>query len=371
MSIPKYGLKASGEAWYSQWVMPSFVSALQHTLQPPAPFPVVPLARWSRAYGLSIFSIAVVLLVLYSYFGFTFPDLPTGPGADFKRAYTWMVLEPDRLSTNAIYPWTLNPLWQNFFMAPFVTMPWPWGYITFMAFTLAAAVLGAYWFGGQPIGLLLSSQMFWVLWWGQLEGWAILAVVLAWVAVGRRWWWLMTVALALATLKPQIGLAPVALLWWWSGRERWKPVAVLGGIFIYTLLVWGPWPIWYWQGMQHGAFVAQHAQSVRASLGMWAWPLLLPALCVPLSPTQRVLALAAAAQLASPYLPYYSTILLLMFNIPPWIYAVSLLGYLAPWLGPTFAWRSMVSVPLATLAWIYWPWVRARWQPRAHSVTQK
>ena len=54
-----------------------------------------------------------------------------GPGSDFKIAYTDMVLKPELLSEVPVRPWTLNPPWQNWFMAAFVTMPGRSGYLSF------------------------------------------------------------------------------------------------------------------------------------------------------------------------------------------------------------------------------------------------
>lgn len=317
--------------------------------------PSIPNSKWSSKKTLTVFAVGMALWLLYSYFAFTFPDLPTGPGADFKRAYTDMVLKPERLPSNAEAPWTLNPLWQNFFMAPFVTTPWPWGYVLFLAFTLAVSALGAYWFGGNPILLLLSAQFSWVLWWGQLEGWAILALVVGWIGMERQSWWWMFLALAMASFKPQVGFLPVIALWWWSGNARWKSAFLLAGVFLFTLIAWGPYPLWYLQGMMNSEFATHHAAVVQSSLGWVALPFLLLALILPLNRYQRILALAAAGQLVSPYMPFYSMALLLCFNLPWWIYALSFVAYFPSLLGTSIAWKGMVVIPISILVWLYWP----------------
>lgn len=326
--------------------------------------PSLPQANWSGKKPLTVFALSIVLLLLYSYFAFTFPDLPKGPGADFKRAYTSMVTEPERLPDNAIQPWTLNPLWQNFFMAPFVTIPWPWGYVLFLAFTIGMTALGAYWFGGNPMIILLSAQFSWVLWWGQLEGWAILALVLGWIGMERKSWVWMFFALALGSFKPQVGFLPVFALWWWSGNDRWKSAGLLAGVFLLTLVIWGPYPLWYAQGILSAQFAASHAEVVQSSLGLWALPLLLLAFILPFNRYQRILAISAAGQLVSPYMPFYSMVILLCFNLPWWIYAFSFLAYLPSFLGTAIAWNGMVLMPLGILAWLYCPffrtWIQAR-----------
>ena len=338
--------------------------------------PAVPTqTHWSEKKILTVFALGIVLFLVYSYFAFTFPDLPKGPGADFKRAYTDMVLKPERLPSNAEgTPWTLNPLWQNFFMAPFVTVPWPWGYVLFLAFTLIVTALGAYWFGGNPILLLLSAQLSWVLWWGQLEGWAILALVIGWIGMERQSWGWMFFALAMASFKPQVGFVPVLALWMWSGKARWKSAMGLAMVFLFTLIAWGPWPWWYVQGILNSSFVEGHASVVQASLGLAALPLLVLALVLPMNKVHRLLALTAASQLVSPYMPFYSMVLLLCFQVPWWIYGISFVAYLPSFLGTTLAWNGMVLLPLCILAWLYWPillhWWRARGtQPPVNTPT--
>ena len=324
----------------------------------------LPYNDWTGRKTIAVLALCIVLLLLYGYLAFTFPDLPKGPGADFKRAYTFMVTEPERLPSNAKGPWTLNPLWQNFFMAPFVTTPFPWGYILFVAFTLGATALGAYWFGGKPILLLISAQFAWVLWWGQLEGWAILALVLGWIAMKRQSWWIMFLALAMASFKPQVGFLPVLAMWWWSGKARWKSAGLLFFVFLFTLVAWGPWPVWYAQGILSSSFTASHAQPVQASLGWIALPVLLLCLLLPFNRYQRVLAITAASQLASPYLPFYSMVLLFCFNLPWWMYIFGLVAHFSSVLGVTIAWNGMVFLPIAILIWLFWPiflkWYRSR-----------
>lgn len=324
----------------------------------------LPVNDWSPKKRLAVFATAVILWLVYSYFALAFPDTPNGPGADFKRAYTWMVLEPERLPANALRtPWTLNPLWQNFFMAPFVTTPWPWGYVLFLAFTLAASALGAYWFGGNPFLLLLSPQLSWVLWWGQLEGWAILALVAGWLGLARKAWGWTFLALALASFKPQVGALPVLALWWWSGNGRWKAALALLVVFLFTLIAWGPYPVWYLQGMLVSDFVSRHAEILQASGGLLALPFLALALALPFDRPRRLLALAAAGQLVSPYTPFYSMALLLSFRLPWWVYALSFVAYLPSVVGPAIAWKGMVLLPVSIMAWLSWPFLRA-WRQR-------
>lgn len=277
-----------------------------------------------------------------------------GPGHDFFGAYTKMVLEPERLSSVSDYPWTLNPPWLVPFMAPFVTLPGRAGYYLFMAVTIVMIIFGAYIFGGKTIPILLSAHMLWILWWGQLEGWGVLGLGIAWIALRRKSWPLMFLALVISAFKPQIGFIPVLALWWWSGNNRWKSLAILSILFGISIWIWGPWPVWYLQGITK-YLGDNHQGPWNASLGLIALPLFLPALLFPLNREKRLIALTATTYIISPHMPYYSTILLLCFAVPWWAYLFGFLGFFPTIIGTTLAWNGIVFLPISVLLWIYIP----------------
>ncbi len=310
--------------------------------------------RWSRNHWLAILVVAAFVWGLFAL---------SGPGDDYKRCYTWMVVEPWRLPKVAEGPWTLNPPWLAPLMAPFVSIPGRAGYLVFMAATIAMVIYTTYVLGGKPIPILLSAYMAWILWWGQIEGWGLLAVVLGWLAMQRKNWPLMFLALAMASFKPQIGFLPVLALWWWSGPDRWKSMTALFALLGFSLLAWGPWPLWYWQGI-FGFVGDRHFMSWNASLGLVALPLLIPAIFLPLNREQRLIALTASVYVISPYMPFYSTILLLSFAVPGWAYLFGFLAYLPLVIGTRLAWNGVVLMPLLVLVWLYWPILRSWLQRR-------
>jgi hypothetical protein len=268
-----------------------------------------------------------------------------------------MVTSPERLQKVAEYPWTLNPPWMVPFMAPFVSLPGNAGLILFMAAMIAMTVFGCYIFGGRPILVLISAQMWWVLWWGQLEGWGIFALVLGWTAMIEPSWLIMFLALAIASFKPQVGFVPVMALWWWIGSGRWKSFFAMVLLLILSIFVWGPWPLWYFQGITK--FVGDlHYGPWNSSLGYAAIPLIIPALLVPMSREKRLIAITATTLIISPYLPFYSTILLLCFNIPWWAYIFAFLGYLPAFFDSYLPWNLIVLLPISVLVWIYWPFLK-------------
>jgi hypothetical protein len=307
-------------------------------------------ARWSRNYLFFIILVSSAILMLFAI---------VGPGEDYFRCYTWMVNEPERLRTVAVYPWTLNPPYLAVFMAPFVALPGRAGYIVFMAFSLAMIAISTKNLGGKLIPILLSAHMMWILWWGQIEAWGVLAFVLAWYALKNKIWPAMLLALVLASFKPQISFIPVLAMWWWSGKDRWKSMSGMVLLFLASLFVWGPWPVWYWQGI-FGFVGNQHHGPWNASLGLWAVPLYLPALLLPMNREQRLIALTATTYICSPYMPYYSSILLFSFIIPGWTYLFAFLGYLPTLLGTRIAWNGIVLFPISILIWLYLPILKPR-----------
>lgn len=321
---------------------------------------MIETAHWSRNHWLATLAVGLTVWLIF---------VVVSPGADYARCYTWMVTEPWRLPQVAERPWTLNPPWLAPFMAPFVSLPGRAGLIVFMAATIAMTIYGVYILGGKPIPILISAHMMWILWWGQIEGFGILALVLGWFALQRKSWPLSFLALALASFKPQISLVPVLALWWWGKEIRWKALAAYAALFGLSLLIWGPWPVWYLQGML--AFMGdEHAGPWTASFGLVALPLFLPALLVPLGREKRLIALTATAYLASPYLPYYSTIAIMAFAIPWWGYLFGVLAYLPSVIGTRLAWNAVAFLPLFILVWIYFPPARSLIQKwRSKSLT--
>lgn len=304
---------------------------------------------WSKRYTIIVIILAVATWFIYAMIG---------PGTDYYGAYTWMVLNPEKYPQIAERAWTLNPPWMVPFMAPFITLPGRAGYLAFMAVMIAATLFGAYVFGGRPIPILFSAQMWWVLWWGQLEGWGVLGLVLGWAALMSNSWPVMFLALAIGAFKPQVGFIPVLFLWAWSGKDRWKSMVAFVVLALLSLLIWGPWPKWYLEGILK--FVGDnHFGGWNSSLGYLFIPLFLPALLIPLSREKRLIAITATTLIVSPYLPYYSTILLLCFNLPAWAYIFAFTGYIPGLINKAYlAWNSIALLPIGVLLWLYWPFLK-------------
>jgi hypothetical protein len=163
----------------------------------------------------------------------------------------------------------------------------------------------------------------------------------------------MTFSLLLTLLKPQVSLIPVLILWWWLGKGRWKALLISASFGIASILIWGPWPLWNISKMIRFAGDNPYGM-MNTSLGVLALPLFIPAVFLPLkSRSKRLLAITATALLVSPYMPYYSTLVLFCFPLSWWIYPFAFLGYLPNLLGTDIAWRGITLFPILILISLY------------------
>lgn len=291
--------------------------------------------------------LAFCLWILYAW---------VGPGEDFYGYRLW-VLDPTRYLQNV---GIFSPAWLAPILAPFATMPGRAGYILFLGVIVVLLLYSLRVFGGAKGVALLSAQTFWMLWWGQIDLLAIFGIALGWQAIQKDNWKLLALAMVLATVKPQIGGIPLAVIWWWSGANRWKALSVFAGIGLASLVIWGPWPLWVWESIR--TFVAGKTYGPwNTSLGPWALPLFIPAFLMPMSRFERLRVLIATTLLISPYMPYYSTLILLCFPLPVWLYVFAFIGYFPSIIGTQLAWNAIILLPVGVLFWAYIPSLN-RWR---------
>ncbi|HNB52633.1 MAG TPA: hypothetical protein PK530_11850 [Anaerolineales bacterium] len=287
------------------------------------------------------YGVAVFLWGLYAW---------VGPGEDFVGYRLW-VLDPSRYTQNV---GIFSPAWLAPLLAPLAVMPGRAGYILYLALLLVLLLYSVQMLGGSKWVALLSAQTFWMLWWGQIDLLAIFGIVLGWQALEKEDWKLLALAMILATVKPQTGVIPIALIWWWSGSMRWKALGVCAVVGLVSLVVWGPWPLWVIQSLR--TFVAARSFGPwNISIGPWALPLFIPALLLPMPRFDRLRVVIATTLLISPYMPYYSTLILLCFPLPVWLYLFAFIGYLPSVIGTQLAWNAIILLPIGVLLWTYVP----------------
>jgi hypothetical protein len=294
----------------------------------------------SRTWAITIAN-AILIWMIY---------VSCAPGLDFMGGYRDLVLGADLASPDFL---VFAPPWLSTILTPFVMLPERVGFSLFLAFSVAIIVFSTHALKGHPIPLLLSAQLSWILWWGQIDGLAILGLALAWIAYQKKSWVLMSVAFLLVLLKPQVSLIPFMFLWWWLGKERWKTATLSAILLLLSVIIWGPWPLWSITKVIRFAGQSTYGPW-NTSLGVMAFPLFIPAIFLPLKDrSKRLLAISATALLVSPYMPYYSTLVLFCFPLPWGLYSFAFLGYFPSLLGTEVAWKGITFLPILTLLWIY------------------
>ena len=307
------------------------------------------LLRNPRFQKTAVIAIAVIVWLIYAI---------SGQGIEFFSTYRDLVLQPQNLVSRFGVPLTYNPPWVGLILAPFIVMPGKSGYLLFMVVTILMFWYATREFSGKLAFLLVSAQLSWILFWGQIEALVMLGIALGWSALKTHSWPRMILALLLAVLKPQIGLVPILAIWWWSGKDRWKSLLGFLIVVLLSILMYGPWPVWFVQNVVKISTDNSIYHLWNSSIGVWALPLFIPALALKMNRYQRLVALMATGMLASPYMPYYSTILLFCFALPGWSVFFAVLGYFYSIISPVVAWNGIVFFPICVLVWLYLPYIK-------------
>jgi hypothetical protein len=238
----------------------------------------------------------------------------------------------------------------------FAALPMPVGYLIWMVLGILCVSFAARVFGGNLGLAVLSYQMLYVMFLGQITGILIGGLALAWWSMAHKRWYVAGVGFLIALTKLHIGV--LGLFLWlladisWQHRLRSLIVPILAGLALFVI---NPsWPL------DMIARLQSFSPIDWASIALWRWLgpvallLWLPPLLLPLERQSRFLALMATCPLALPY--FQQADLLALFVLPVgWL--PILLGNLG-YLFVLFQYRVLVLlwiVPLVTYAAIVLP----------------
>ena len=210
----------------------------------------------------------------------------------------------------------------------------------------------------SPLWLvLISYQLNWVFYYGQIEPYVVAGIGLGAAAL-RSNPWLLGVALALATLKPQVG-GLVAVYLFLRSPSRFKTGLTYAAIVSLSLISWPGWPLSYLTE-QFLPFFDRYGELIsyaNTSLGLPVWlglPLSLLSLWLPLDLRQKMQALVATNLLVSPYSPLCSQLSLICLGLPIPFYLFGLIPWaIAIALGPYGHWQWAFVFPLSVLIYCY------------------
>ncbi len=188
----------------------------------------------------------------------------------------------------------------------------------------AARVLG----GSVPLAVL-SYQLLYSLFYGQIAGVIVGGLALCWWGLVNRKWHVAGLGIALASAKYQLGLTGslfLLLVAEVSWRDRLRVLVVPFLVVLASLIVCPEWPLLALDMLR------SHPPNDNGSISLWRWlgPLALlfwvPPLLLRSTREQRFLALVAATGLALPYFQQTDLLFLLVLPIG-WIALLGNLGY--------------------------------------------
>jgi len=221
------------------------------------------------------------------------------------------------------------------------------GYLLWGGLSIAGIWFAARVFGGNVLPALISYQMLYVLYYGQIAPILIGGLALMWWSLAHKRVHIAGFGWVLAATKFQLGV-PIGLflllLSDTSWRERALVLVVPVVVTLASLIGYGLWPLDLLD------VLLNNPPNQVGSVSLWQWigptslVLWLPPIFLNLTKERRMLALTAALALAVPY--FQQTDLLMLYMLPVgWLALLGNLGYLflvASW----FAFPSLVIVPL-------------------------
>jgi hypothetical protein len=283
----------------------------------------------------------------------------TGFSYDFE---TYMLAGSGDLRVHYYAFWIL-PVFRMFALLPSELSFVIWNSLNVLGVFAASRILG----GDKRRALaLLTYQMFYVLYYGNIIGILIGGLALLWWGLTHQRWHIAGLGLVLALTKYQLGISLGIILWLMapiSWQNRCKVLVVPLMTLLVSLLVYPFWPI----DSLRIIFTTPPNSLGNISLWQWIGPfaliLWLPPLWFPLAAQQRLVALAATAALTLPY--FQQTDLLALFVLPlGWLPIAGNLGF---FLYAQYAWEGfavLAVIPLFIYSGIIGPalfsWVRQR-----------
>jgi hypothetical protein len=317
------------------------------------------LHRWvedDHTKVLKRFGVALIvvlgLVALYTLlYGYVY-DLDFG-AQDWRNAF--------RGGARGDFSLVVTPYWSLLLSFVPAQLPEPLGYALWIGLGAILVVLAAMHFHSPLWLVLLSYQLNWCLFYGQVDLYIVFGIALGHWAYQNAKPAIIGVAILLLLIKPQVGLLPSLVLLWWSPNRK-VTLMVIMAVVLLSLVLWPGWPMTL---VCKWTIFTEQAENVfsNTSLHLPWWLAVAVSsavLIIPLDSERKLLALVAAGLLVSPYSPVYSHLALLCFALPVPFYIFALI----PWIvaivaGPFNHWAWMALFPISVLLYCYIPllWV--------------
>lgn len=268
-------------------------------------------------------------------------------GRDWESIY-----RPATLSGNYLAQQTVaNPLYILALFYPLAQLPASVGYAILLILYILCFYATSQLTNVKKWLILLSFPAFWMLIYGQIDGFILLGVALGYWAIENKQPFWQAVAIIFLILKPHIGgpLALAYLIW----QKDWHTVGILGMFGLLSLLIFTPiWPLEWLRELISASNNADFNNSANQfnniggfPYGLLAWLVLL----LPMPRPYQITTILSATILSSPYAGAYSTLALLALPLPPITYvAISLPMFV----GISYQW--LIVVPILLLLRPVW-----------------
>lgn len=211
-------------------------------------------------------------------------------------------------------------------------------------------------FGGRTPLVLLSFQMLYVAFIGQIMGIICAGLALLWWGLKRRRWALAGLGLSIACTKFHVGIIVGLILLLTadiSWRERLRVLVIPAIVLALSLVIYPMWPLDVLSSMRTTPANDWGSVSLWRWIGPYALLLWIPPLLLPLSRPQRLVALTTTMALALPY--FQQTDLLALFILPiGWAYVIfGNVGYLLFAVFWDWVWLLSIAVCIAYCSIIF------------------
>lgn len=243
---------------------------------------------------------------------------------------------------NYFYGYWLLPIFHLLSLLPYEFSCMLWIILSIIGVWFAARV-----FDGNSTLAIISYQMSFVLFLGQISGIICGFLGLFWWAIHHKKWELAGLAFLVISAKPQSGGLIVLLLWFfseinWQHKLRILLIPIFG--FLISLIIY---PNWVMEIISRvDGLVTWGNISLWQWIGPWTFILFIPILILHIPKQDRFLILVSTFILSSPYFSHHD--LLTLFIFPIGIIPI-LLGYIPAILFQFFGYEGQPSGVLIPL----------------------
>lgn len=255
------------------------------------------------------------------------------------------------------YSLVVTPYWSLLLSLIPAQAPEPFGYLIWITIGSLLVLVTTHRFNSPLLAVLLSYQMSWVLFYGQIDPFILFGIGLGYEAIINKKPILLGLSISLVTIKPQIG-SLLAIYFFFSSPSKAKTALIFLLIVLATLLIWPGWPerLIFEQILPFMDRPNNNWTNTSLGIPFWVGSIFsILSLMSPMSLKNKIPLLLATNLLVSPYSTIYSQLSLLSIGLP---YLFNIFGFI-PWAvaiiaGPFGNWHWSFIFPLSVVVYLYY-----------------